>query len=134
MNATDPDEGSAGQVTYSPSTDLVPTPSQFSINPLTGDLCVISRLDRDAGQEEYNFAVRATDGGGLMSHAFVRVILEDINDNVPVFTSLNYRGTVSSIYINLFNSSLAIARNPDCNIVWSMCVKNSTVTIHRLFH
>ncbi|XP_041483662.1 protocadherin-23-like [Lytechinus variegatus] len=94
VNATDPDEGSSGQVTYSPSSGLVPTPSQFSIDPRTGILCVISRLDRDDGQDEYNFAVKATDGGGLMSHAFVQVVLEDINDNFPVFTSLNYRGHI----------------------------------------
>lgn len=94
VNATDPDEGSSGQVSYSLSSELIPTPSQFSIDIRTGELCVISRLDRDTGQAEYDFPVKATDGGGLNSHAFVHVVLEDINDNVPVFSTLHYRGHI----------------------------------------
>ncbi|XP_072171620.1 protein dachsous-like, partial [Diadema setosum] len=66
VTATDLDQGSSGQVSYSLASGLAPPPSQFSIDSRSGELCAISRLDRDSGQTEYQFPVKATDGGGLM--------------------------------------------------------------------
>uniref|UniRef100_A0A182FUB8 Cadherin domain-containing protein n=3 Tax=Anopheles albimanus TaxID=7167 RepID=A0A182FUB8_ANOAL len=87
VNATDADLGLNAKVTYSLVTDT----KDFRVDPETGVLAVVAPLDRER-QEVYELKIRATDGGGdqntpaLYSDALVRVTVDDINDNAPVFS------------------------------------------------
>lgn len=42
----------------------------------------------------YNLIARATDGGGRFCQSDVHLILEDVNDNPPVFSSDHYNACV----------------------------------------
>ncbi|XP_062333238.1 protocadherin Fat 1a isoform X1 [Osmerus eperlanus] len=69
--------------------------SQFSINFNTGVIHVIQPLDFEA-HPAYKLSVRATDSlTGAHSEVFVDIILEDINDNPPVFLSKLYYANIS---------------------------------------
>nr|XP_057935723.1 protocadherin-16-like [Doryrhamphus excisus] len=95
--ATDADGGSFGSITYSlgsgPNSAIA---SQFTIDKETGVICTRAALDRDLGQNSYDFTVTAVDGGGLSTLAYVKVDLVDINDNRPAFYPLTYAVSLSS--------------------------------------
>ncbi|XP_053312733.1 protocadherin-16 [Spea bombifrons] len=93
VSASDADSGSLGAVSYSLSPR---TPAQFRIHPETGDLCISETLDRDDGDRFFLLHVTASDGGGLSSSCLVRVSLEDVNDNRPVFYPVEYGASVSA--------------------------------------
>ena len=81
--ATDGDCGDATQLRYS----IVggdDTPSSFRIDGLTGEIFVSLPLDRER-KASYDLIVRVTDGG-RSSTSTVRVTVDDINDNAPVFS------------------------------------------------
>lgn len=42
----------------------------------------------------YNLVARATDGGGRFCQSEIHLILEDVNDNPPVFSSDHYTACV----------------------------------------
>ncbi|XP_015431937.1 PREDICTED: fat-like cadherin-related tumor suppressor homolog [Dufourea novaeangliae] len=91
-NATDADLGENARVTYS----LVTETNDFRVDPVTGVLSVFGRLDRER-QEIYELRIRAQDNGGkgsdtppLYSDALVRVTVDDVNDNAPVFALSSY--------------------------------------------
>ncbi|XP_028856949.1 protocadherin-16-like isoform X2 [Denticeps clupeoides] len=92
VTATDADGGSFGSISYS----LGSAPSPFTIGKETGEICTSTSLDRDQGPSNYDFTVTAVDGGGLSSVAYVRVDVEDVNDNRPTFYPLNYAVSISS--------------------------------------
>lgn len=107
LNATDTDLGDNAKVTYTLITDT----KDFRVDAVTGVLTVSAPLDREK-QETYELRVRATDGGGrndipaLYSDAIVRITIDDINDNPPVFSLNDYtvriredvpRGTVVAV-------------------------------------
>ncbi|XP_030055623.1 protocadherin-16 [Microcaecilia unicolor] len=97
VTATDADSGSFSSITYSISSgigNLVPV--QFHINKQTGEICTMHNLDRDEGPKSYDFTVTAEDGGGLSSMAYVKVFLDDINDNQPVFYPVEYAVSLST--------------------------------------
>uniref|UniRef100_A0A8C7I9V6 Cadherin domain-containing protein n=1 Tax=Oncorhynchus kisutch TaxID=8019 RepID=A0A8C7I9V6_ONCKI len=81
VTATDRDQGSNGQVTYGGVTE-----EGFSINPVTGVISTTKTLDRET-QDHYTLTVYARDGGLPPNFAkvVVRVVVQDENDNVPVF-------------------------------------------------
>nr|CAD7448921.1 unnamed protein product [Timema bartmani] len=92
VNATDTDLGENAHVTYSLVTDT----QDFFVDRITGILYVSSALDREK-QELYELRIRATDGGGkisdvppLSSDAIVRVTIDDVNDNAPLFALSSY--------------------------------------------
>uniref|UniRef100_A0A8C7P4Y4 FAT atypical cadherin 1a n=1 Tax=Oncorhynchus mykiss TaxID=8022 RepID=A0A8C7P4Y4_ONCMY len=69
--------------------------SQFSINFNTGVVHVIQPLDFEA-HPAYKLSVRATDSlTGAHADVFVDIILEDVNDNPPVFQLKSYNANVS---------------------------------------
>ncbi|XP_030648412.1 protocadherin-16 [Chanos chanos] len=97
VTATDADRGSFGAITYSiGSGTSSTTPTQFSINKETGEICTSVTLDRDQGSASYDFTVTAVDGGGLSSLAYVKVSLLDINDNRPTFYPVHYAVSLST--------------------------------------
>ncbi|KAM9314190.1 protocadherin Fat 1a isoform 2-T2 [Pholidichthys leucotaenia] len=68
---------------------------QFSIDFNTGVIHVIQPLDFEA-HPAYKLNVRATDSlTGAHSEVFVDIILEDMNDNAPVFLSKTYYSNIS---------------------------------------
>ncbi|XP_059608235.1 fat-like cadherin-related tumor suppressor homolog, partial [Phlebotomus argentipes] len=85
LNATDADAGENGKVRYG----LVTETKDFRVDPEAGVVTVSGTLDRER-QEVYELRVRATDGAergaSLHTDAIVRITVEDINDNAPVFS------------------------------------------------
>uniref|UniRef100_A0A671NB97 Protocadherin Fat 1-like n=1 Tax=Sinocyclocheilus anshuiensis TaxID=1608454 RepID=A0A671NB97_9TELE len=69
--------------------------NQFSINFNTGVIQVVKPLDFET-HPAYKLSVRATDSlTGAKAEVFVDVILEDINDNPPVFHCKLYNASLS---------------------------------------
>uniref|UniRef100_A0A5F7ZKI0 FAT atypical cadherin 1 n=1 Tax=Macaca mulatta TaxID=9544 RepID=A0A5F7ZKI0_MACMU len=69
--------------------------SQFTINFNTGVINVIAPLDFEA-HPAYKLSIRATDSlTGAHAEVFVDIIVEDINDNAPVFAQQSYAATLS---------------------------------------
>ncbi|XP_026697084.1 protocadherin-16 [Athene cunicularia] len=97
VTATDADSGAFGSLSYSVGSGIGSVvPTQFSVDKHTGQLCTVQPLDRDEGTSAYDFTVTAVDGGGLNSMVYVKVFLEDINDNRPVFYPLEYAASIST--------------------------------------
>uniref|UniRef100_A0A8C5MXL6 Protocadherin-16 n=1 Tax=Leptobrachium leishanense TaxID=445787 RepID=A0A8C5MXL6_9ANUR len=92
VSAVDADSGSFGTVSYSLSPA---SPPQFRIHPETGDICISEALDRDDGDRFFLLHVTASDGGGLSTTCLVRLSLEDVNDNRPIFYPSVYGASVS---------------------------------------
>uniref|UniRef100_A0A672IB29 FAT atypical cadherin 1a n=1 Tax=Salarias fasciatus TaxID=181472 RepID=A0A672IB29_SALFA len=68
---------------------------QFSIDFNTGVIHVIQPLDFET-HPAYKLNVRATDSlTGAHSEVFVDIILEDVNDNAPMFLSTAYHANIS---------------------------------------
>ena len=80
LQAWDPDNGPNGTVTYS-----FP-PGQASPFSITRDglITVASRLNYTA-QNNYTLTVQATDGGNLKASQQIVILVEDANDNFPIF-------------------------------------------------
>ncbi len=74
-------------------------PELFSVDSTSGALRVAGNLDRDisSGQMFYTVAMTARDGGSPSKEtsATLKVILENVNDNAPVFSSSDYVVEVS---------------------------------------
>ncbi|XP_046699501.1 protocadherin Fat 1a isoform X1 [Silurus meridionalis] len=69
--------------------------SQFNINFNTGVIQVVQPLDFET-HPAYKLSVRATDSlTGAKSDVFVDIILEDVNDNPPVFQAKSYNASLS---------------------------------------
>ncbi|KAJ7421755.1 hypothetical protein WISP_41297 [Willisornis vidua] len=97
VTATDADSGAFGSISYSIGSGIGSiVPTQFSIDKHSGQLCTVQPLDRDEGTSAYDFTITAVDGGGLNSMVYVKVFLEDTNDNRPVFYPLEYAASIST--------------------------------------
>ncbi|XP_078514848.1 protocadherin-16 [Lissotriton helveticus] len=97
VSAADADSGTFGTITYSLGSGIGSVvPTQFRIHKQTGELCTAQSLDRDEGMRSYDFTISAVDGGGLNSMAYVKVFLDDINDNRPVFYPVDYAVSLST--------------------------------------
>uniref|UniRef100_A0A8C5K818 FAT atypical cadherin 1 n=1 Tax=Jaculus jaculus TaxID=51337 RepID=A0A8C5K818_JACJA len=69
--------------------------SQFTINFNTGVINVIAPLDFES-HPAYKLSIRATDSlTGAHAEVFVDIIVEDINDNPPVFVQHSYATALS---------------------------------------
>nr|XP_051675918.1 protocadherin-23 isoform X1 [Oryctolagus cuniculus] len=98
VKASDADAGLYGFVEYAlyAGFQSQEAPHAFSIDPQDGRICVSQDVDRERDPATYDLLVRAKDGGGLSAQAFVRVELEDVNDNHPVFNPSTYVTSISS--------------------------------------
>ncbi|KAL4640550.1 protocadherin Fat 1 isoform X2 [Arapaima gigas] len=89
-SATDADIRSNGQIFY----EIRGAGSEkFNMDSETGELRTLLPLDREE-EEEYQFELRALDGGGRYCQASIHIKMEDMNDNPPQFASESYAVTV----------------------------------------
>ncbi|XP_019725506.1 protocadherin-19 isoform X3 [Hippocampus comes] len=91
LNATDPDEGTNGEVVYSFNSYVTEkTRDAFKIDPRTGIITVNGILDYETAQI-YEIDVQAKDLGpnSIPAHCKVTVNVMDTNDNPPVISLLS---------------------------------------------
>lgn len=94
VTADDPDYGINGKVTYAISQQEPEDGNRhFGINPLTGVIHTLLPIDRET-IDTFRLTVVATDealpiSSRLSANKLVTVIVEDVNDNAPVFVSMN---------------------------------------------
>ena len=83
VRATDADYGNNSIITYS----LVPSEytAKFSIDASTGNITVVGNLDRE-NTSEITLRINATDRTFTVTSDLF-VIITDVNDNEPIFTS-----------------------------------------------
>eukprot|EP00063_Salmo_salar_P095100 XP_014069935.1 PREDICTED: protocadherin-16-like [Salmo salar] len=100
VTARDKDQGPNGDITYSLLQDGQAGQDEnqaqwFTIDPVTGIITTLSQLDYES-QPRPNVTVVATDRGrpSLSSTALVHVVLQDINDNEPVFGTNFYNVSI----------------------------------------
>ncbi|XP_039606214.1 protocadherin-23 [Polypterus senegalus] len=96
--ASDMDNGKFGKLTfflYDGFTKQEKS-SMFRIEPDTGKVCIAQDIDRENGLSSFDAIVKAEDGGGLSSQAFLHIDVDDINDCRPEFNPLMYVTSVSS--------------------------------------
>lgn len=88
VSATDNDAGINSKITYS----LRSADSQFRIDPANGTLFTRQGIDRESLRATTTVPVNvlATDGGGLQGTCVLLVVIEDINDNPPIFVETSY--------------------------------------------
>ncbi|XP_063304081.1 protocadherin gamma-B2-like isoform X25 [Pelobates fuscus] len=84
VTATDQDEGSNAQITYSfrkTSGNALST-GMFIINATNGEVKTNGKLDFEVARN-YEMSIQAKDGGGLVAHSKILVEIIDENDNAP---------------------------------------------------
>ncbi|XP_068260197.1 protocadherin-23 [Nyctibius grandis] len=98
VKATDADADQFGEIEYFlyDGFHYYEKSKAFQIDPRTGQICVSQDIDREGDPTTYDLLVKAMDGGGLSAQAFVRIEIEDINDNQPVFEQAVYVTSISS--------------------------------------
>lgn len=94
VTAEDPDSGMNGKVNYS-LINQEPNNNQrhFDINTTSGVIYTLREIDRET-IDTYKLTILATDQAipverRLSAEKIVTVIVEDINDNAPIFVSMN---------------------------------------------
>ncbi|XP_071615421.1 protocadherin-12 [Heliangelus exortis] len=98
VQATDPDLGFNGKITYSiPDSS---TSGLVSIDPITGDIFALQAFDYEQVRS-LEFLVTAEDGGypRLASNITIRVAVLDQNDNAPVITAPALVGGAATLSI-----------------------------------
>ncbi|XP_077624931.1 protocadherin gamma-A1 isoform X8 [Crocuta crocuta] len=85
VKATDPDEGSNGEVTYSFHNTDHKIAQIFQLDSYTGEISNKESLNFEE-YKIYPMEIQAQDGAGLMARAKVLVKVLDINDNAPEVT------------------------------------------------
>ncbi|XP_065591091.1 protocadherin gamma-A2-like [Cyrtonyx montezumae] len=93
VTATDPDDGTNGDVQYSFKKRMDFFADFFQLQPETGEIELVKNLDFEEG-DTYEFLVQARDGGGLSDTAKVSISVTDVNDNAP---EISVRSALSEI-------------------------------------
>ncbi|KAG7234873.1 hypothetical protein INR49_003683 [Caranx melampygus] len=112
VSASDPDVGANGQISY---TLHGPNADKFHLNPRTGELFTLAVLDRER-EIEYNLVAKATDGGGRSCQADILLMIQDMNDNPPRFSSSHYEVTVFDNTTVRTPVAVIYAKDPDTGI------------------
>nr|XP_019943590.1 PREDICTED: protocadherin Fat 3 [Paralichthys olivaceus] len=96
--ATDKDSQKNNVVRYQIFSDAHNSTDYFHIDSSSGLILTARMLDHELLQK-YDFIVRATDNGfpPLSSEVFVTVIVNDMNDNPPLFNQLLYEAYVNEL-------------------------------------
>ncbi|CAN9515218.1 unnamed protein product [Ophioblennius macclurei] len=112
VSAWDPDLGANGRISY---TLHGPHAQRLRLQPQTGELLTLAVLDREQ-EAELRLAVKATDGGGHSCQADVHLLVQDANDNPPLFASGHYRVTVFDNTTARTPVAVVYANDPDAGI------------------
>uniref|UniRef100_A0A6J0UAW7 Protocadherin-19 isoform X2 n=1 Tax=Pogona vitticeps TaxID=103695 RepID=A0A6J0UAW7_9SAUR len=102
LNATDPDEGTNGQVLYSIHSYVSEKARDlFQINPQTGLIMVTGAIDYEEGHA-YELDVQAKDLGpnSIPAHCKVTVTVQDANDNPPLINLLSVNSELVEVSEN----------------------------------
>uniref|UniRef100_A0A3Q3VWS3 Cadherin domain-containing protein n=1 Tax=Mola mola TaxID=94237 RepID=A0A3Q3VWS3_MOLML len=139
LNATDLDEGSNSDITYSYSLyTSEKTQETFNLNPSTdgskfAELILKKALDREQ-QAVHNLILTAVDGGKPARSGTASVIVHvlDTNDNAPTFNKANYdlkimeNSPIGSLVINLNATDLDEGSNSDITYSYSLYTSEKT--------
>ncbi|XP_064581305.1 protocadherin gamma-B5-like isoform X7 [Zonotrichia leucophrys gambelii] len=87
VKATDNDEGTNAEITYSFSDIAKNIRQLFSLDPRTGEVKVTGPLDYEE-RKYYEVSVEGKDGGGLTAHTKVHIDIIDVNDYAPTLSFL----------------------------------------------
>ncbi|KAL2077818.1 hypothetical protein ACEWY4_027322 [Coilia grayii] len=112
VSASDPDIGTNGQVSF---TLHGHNADKFHLNQRTGELFTLASLDRER-ESEYDLVVKATDGGGRSCQADIVLMVQDMNDNAPKFSTDHYEVTVFDNTTVRTPIAVIYARDPDTGI------------------
>ncbi|KAG9490990.1 hypothetical protein GDO78_006372 [Eleutherodactylus coqui] len=82
LNATDKDEGSNAEVTYSFSHIPEKAHDVFTMDSQSGIIKTKGQLDYEL-TKMYQMTVKAADGGGLLAKCTIIIQIVDVNDNAP---------------------------------------------------
>lgn len=114
VSADDPDSGLNGKITYviSRQEPEIAGGRHFGINTQTGVIYTLREIDRES-IDNFRLTVVATDQAEpyerrLSTEKLVTVIVEDINDNAPIFVSMN-----AAILPVLVNDSIPFGKTGD---------------------
>ncbi|XP_028272859.1 protocadherin Fat 2 [Parambassis ranga] len=112
VSASDPDVGANGQISY---TLHGPDADKFHLEHRTGELFTLAVLDREK-EVEFNMVAKATDGGGRSCQADILLMIQDMNDNPPRFSSSHYEVTVFDNTTVRTPIAVIYAKDPDTGI------------------
>lgn len=87
-------------------------PCIFFPSSLLGELFTLAVLDRER-EKEYDLVVKATDGGGRSCQADVTLMVQDMNDNPPQFSTSHYEVTVFDNTTIRTPIAVIYAKDPD---------------------
>uniref|UniRef100_A0A672GBW4 FAT atypical cadherin 2 n=1 Tax=Salarias fasciatus TaxID=181472 RepID=A0A672GBW4_SALFA len=111
VSAWDPDVGANGQISY---TLHGPHAERLHLGH-SGELFTLAVLDREK-EMELSLVVKATDGGGRSCQADVQLLVQDMNDNPPLFSSSHYQVTVFDNTTARTPVAVVYASDPDAGI------------------
>ncbi|XP_029439298.1 protocadherin gamma-B4-like [Rhinatrema bivittatum] len=123
LKASDKDEGSNAQITYSFINIQHNARDTFILNPENGEIKLKQFLDFEK-TKSYKMVVEAKDGGGLVSHCKLQIDIIDVNDNAPEITLTSVSspvpedsppGTVIAL-INVHDRDTAENKEISCHI------------------
>jgi len=111
VTATDDDSGSNSEIFYSIS-NIYPSSNVFSVNSSTGDMIAIEAIDAEYSVEYVVTVIAANSIGQpfLFTEVNVTVLVNDVNDNVPMFDFPSYTIPISESTA-VGNSVLQVAAN-----------------------
>lgn len=78
----------------------------------SGELLTLAVLDREA-EPQYNLVAKATDGGGRSCQSDILLLIQDMNDNPPRFSSPHYEVTVFDNTTVHTPIAIIYAKDPD---------------------
>ncbi|XP_043408870.1 protocadherin beta-16 isoform X8 [Chelonia mydas] len=93
VEASDLDQGSNAEITYSFRQVPDKVLKLFKLNQFSGEITVLGIIDYEE-RSSYEMNIQATDGGGLSAHCKVLVQIEDMNDNAPEVTLTSLTSTI----------------------------------------
>ncbi|KAF6213522.1 hypothetical protein GE061_011242 [Apolygus lucorum] len=137
--AVDKDVGENSTLTYNiasetyipkaPFTKVYMT-HHFAIHPITGEVTVASVLPPES---EFLVNYTAIDGGGLLDSVVVRIKVEDVNDNAPVFEKPRYEFSIPEGNYEESYVGRVVAKDADFgdngNVTYSVFHKQNTTSL-----